>query len=111
MSSDIGSRMRPLRAARGWSQADLAAAMDVSLRTIGTWERTQVVPPHQLHRLAEVLGDPPDEVIPEDTVTLQYKGFTVHIRRNDGATDDEVRAAIPGILAALDDAADTEISS
>lgn len=35
----LGQRIRSAREARGWSQQDLAAAVGVTSRTVGNWER------------------------------------------------------------------------
>lgn len=43
----FGDRIRALRLKRGWTQAQLAKAMDVSAMTVSRWERGAVVPHHR----------------------------------------------------------------
>lgn len=53
------NRLRELRAARGWSQADLADRLDVSRQTINAIETGRYDPSLPLaFGLAEVFGEP-----------------------------------------------------
>ena len=53
----LGSRIKRLRAARGYTMRGLADQVGVSKPTLWKWEGDQVRPRHEtMHRLAEVLG-------------------------------------------------------
>jgi transcriptional regulator with XRE-family HTH domain len=54
---DLGRRIRDIRQSRGLSQADLAAALRVSLTSVYNWEANGAHPrPQMLGSIADVLG-------------------------------------------------------
>ena len=68
------NRLRELRAARRWSQADLADRLDVSRQTVNSIETGRYDPSLPLaFRLATVFGEPieaifsPDDELPPPT--------------------------------------------
>src|SRR5699024_10914959 len=52
-----GSDIREARNRAGLSQEELAAAVGVTLRTVGNWERSNTAPRDRLPALRSVLGD------------------------------------------------------
>ena len=63
MSAPLTNRIRVLRAERGMSQSDLAAAIDVSRKTISTVEVGRFVPSTVIAlKLARFFGVPVEEV-------------------------------------------------
>ena len=62
-TEELGARIRELREARRWSQADLARMLDVSVRTVGNWEVGRNHPRSSMGALREIFGsaidDPP----------------------------------------------------
>jgi transcriptional regulator with XRE-family HTH domain len=55
----IGSEIRDARRRKGWTQADLAARLAVSMRTVSRWEGGASAPRFkERERLAELLGIP-----------------------------------------------------
>jgi transcriptional regulator with XRE-family HTH domain len=55
----IGSDIRDARRRQGWTQGDLAARLEVSMRTISRWEAGVSAPRFkERQRLAELLGIP-----------------------------------------------------
>lgn len=53
------SRLKELRAARGWSQGDLAERLDVSRQTVNALERGKYDPSLPLaFRIARLFGEP-----------------------------------------------------
>lgn len=51
-----GDEIRQARSRAGWSQADLAKAVGVSMRSIGNYERGETVPRNKAERLSQVLS-------------------------------------------------------
>lgn len=51
-----GDQIRTEREARGWTQADLAAAVRVGKRTVSNWETGGTVPRNRMGMLHKVLG-------------------------------------------------------
>lgn len=59
--------LRAARKERGWTQGRLAAMLDVSITTVGSWERGLNAPePPQLLALARVFGVAPAELLDSD---------------------------------------------
>ena len=59
----INNRVKELRAARGWTQEQLAEAVDVSRQSINSIERDRYVPSLQLAlTFAKVFGCTTDEI-------------------------------------------------
>jgi len=56
MSNEVGKRIKAARERRKWNQEELAAAVGVSARTVGNWERGATVPKNRLGALADILG-------------------------------------------------------
>jgi ribosome-binding protein aMBF1 (putative translation factor) len=54
--TDLGTRIRRARERKRWSQQDLADAIGVAVRTVGSWERGEAVPRNALGALEDVLG-------------------------------------------------------
>jgi transcriptional regulator with XRE-family HTH domain len=54
--SPLADRIRQARERLGLTQQDVAAAVGVSLRTFGNWERGETVPQRRLAKLEDVLG-------------------------------------------------------
>jgi transcriptional regulator with XRE-family HTH domain len=96
----IGSRIKQLREARKLSQMDLANEVGVSLRTIGTWEKTGRVPMEQAVRLAEFFGveslqtDAPNTPEPR-AFKMEYDGWVLTLYPPAHATAEEVEAVAP----------------
>lgn len=61
-----GAEIRAARERRGWSQAQLADAVDVSPRSVGNWERGESVPKNRAARLRMVLNPEPGTGNPLD---------------------------------------------
>jgi ribosome-binding protein aMBF1 (putative translation factor) len=55
MTEDMGAQIREARQLNGWTQADLAARLEVTKKTVGGWERTGEVPKVRWRRLEQVL--------------------------------------------------------
>src|SRR5580692_9586101 len=53
---EFGELMRRLRENAGLTQLELAIAIDVSERTVRTWETEKPPPASKAHRVAELLG-------------------------------------------------------
>lgn len=95
-----------LRTARGLSQLDLANLVGVSLRTVGTWEKTGRIPPERLPSIKEALGEdvdsdgqsPPSRPEPIEVV---YQGMRFVIHPRPGATPAEVRTQSREIIDAV----------
>lgn len=97
----IGSRMKQLREAKKLSQLDLAAAVGVSVRTLGTWERTGNIPLEQLPKLADALGqDLRDAVIKaaHPPTEINYRGWRFVFQPAPGATPEQIRKAEAAVL-------------
>jgi len=63
MEPDILNRVKELRAARGWTQEELARATGVSRQSINSIERNRYVPSLPLAlTFARVFGCPTDEI-------------------------------------------------
>ena len=59
-----GSRIRKFRIERNYSQKDLAALLNVSVRTISRWERNSNAPnPDELSRIAKLIGITEEELL------------------------------------------------
>lgn len=56
MTSKVGQRIRQARERKHMTQEQLGAAVGVSLRSIGNWERGATVPLNRKAALEEVLG-------------------------------------------------------
>lgn len=54
--TDLGTRIRRARERKRWSQAQLAAALGVGTRTVGSWERGEAEPRNAIGALEDVLG-------------------------------------------------------
>ena len=64
------NRLRVLRAERGWSQADLADAVEVTRQTIISIERERYDPSLQLaFKLSATFGLPIEEIFQRDNLT------------------------------------------
>jgi len=65
-TADLGLRVRRARERLNMSQAQLAAAINRSVRAVGSWERGESVPRNAIGALEHVLhidltgGEPPD---------------------------------------------------
>jgi putative transcriptional regulator len=63
------NRLKVLRAERDWTQADLAAALDVSRQTVNAVETGKFDPSLPLaFKLARVFGVPIEEIFEEESV-------------------------------------------
>ncbi len=77
---DLGERIRAQRVAKGWSQADLAANVGVTLNVVGRWERSAAEPRlKQCKALAQVFGASLDWLVygvgdPPPAETLEESG-------------------------------------
>ncbi len=56
-----GSEIRRLRESRGLTQEQLARELRVGVRTIGGWERGEVVPKNRMGMLLDFVGVTDDE--------------------------------------------------
>jgi transcriptional regulator with XRE-family HTH domain len=56
VAGDLGAAIRAARERRGLSQDELAVALNVSLRTVGNWERSETSPRGALARIVDLLG-------------------------------------------------------
>jgi putative transcriptional regulator len=64
----IRNRVKELRDARGWTQQQLADAVDVSRQSINSIERNRYVPSLELAlAFARVFGVPTDDIFTLDT--------------------------------------------
>jgi len=62
----VRNRLRVLRAERGWSQQDLAAALDVSRQSVNAIETGKYDPSLPLaFRIARVFGEPIEAIFDE----------------------------------------------
>jgi transcriptional regulator with XRE-family HTH domain len=68
MSTDLGSRLRTLRKARGLSQEAVARGADIGLRAYGDLERGRALDPHYstLEGIAHTLGVSVAELVGEE---------------------------------------------
>lgn len=101
VDAEVGSRIKQLRNAKGLSQIDLAAVIDVSVRTIGTWEKTGKVPMERMGALSEALGADPTDLgrPPSPPVTaIEHRGWRVTIQASPDATPEQVRKAESALL-------------
>jgi putative transcriptional regulator len=72
--ASITNRVKELRAARGWTQEQLAAAVGVSRQSINSIERDRYVPSLQLAlTFAKIFGCATDEIF---TLDSQFKSPT-----------------------------------
>jgi putative transcriptional regulator len=63
MAESLGNRLREVRDERGWTQAELAARIGVSRKTVNTIENRVFVPSTLIAlKLARVLEVPVDEL-------------------------------------------------
>ena len=63
MADKIVNRVKELRVEKGWTQAELAAAVGVSRQSINSIERNRYVPSLELAlTFANVFGRPTDEI-------------------------------------------------
>jgi putative transcriptional regulator len=74
----VRNRLRELRAARRWSQADLADRLEVSRQTVNAIETGRYDPSLPLaFKIATVFGDPieslftPDQAVPDQAVDAE----------------------------------------
>lgn len=99
MDEAIGSRIKQLRTAKGWSQMRLSQEVGVSMRTIGTWEKTDRVPADQMPKLARALGVTADTfeddpaAAPEAGFEISYRGWRMTFHPAPDATPEQVKAA------------------
>jgi transcriptional regulator with XRE-family HTH domain len=72
MSTDLGSRLRSLRKARGLSQEAVARRADIGLRAYGDLERGRASDPHYstLEGIAHALGMTVAELVGEEAVAV-----------------------------------------
>lgn len=94
----FGANLRRLRAARGLSQADLAAALEVSAPSISGWEKGRARPkPDRLTALASLLGVPVSQLL-VDIAAEPYEDLILQgrerIARATGASPDRIRIFI-----------------
>jgi transcriptional regulator with XRE-family HTH domain len=93
----FGARMRRLRAEKGISQSDLAAALDVSSAAVCGWELDRTRPRMQrMHRPADLLGVSTGALLGLEP--LEFHGKFEQSRRDiahiAGTTPDKVRIFI-----------------
>jgi len=55
-AAELGHRIRRARERRRWTQAQLAETLGVGVRSVGRWERGEVVPRSTIGALEQVLG-------------------------------------------------------
>jgi transcriptional regulator with XRE-family HTH domain len=56
-NNQLGNRIRAYRKLKGWTQADFARELGVSLSMVGEWERGhRVISAHDIKRICAVLG-------------------------------------------------------
>lgn len=72
----FGEKVRQARLARGMTQAELATAVGVSLRTVVGYENMETYPKKRetYHRLAEVLGVDVNYLLTENEEFIQQAG-------------------------------------
>lgn len=94
----FGANLKRLRIARGLSQADLAAALELSAPAISGWEKGRAKPkPDRLTALASLLGVPVSQLLvemasePYDDLIHQGRE---RIARATGASPDKIRIFI-----------------
>lgn len=94
----LGARLRRLRVTRRLSQADLAAALDVSVPAVSGWEKDRSRPRHdRVEALSHVLGVSTAELLGTDTGRLptdmlaENRAQIAHVV---GTTPDKVRIII-----------------
>jgi transcriptional regulator with XRE-family HTH domain len=80
MSTDLGSRLRSLRKARGLSQEALARRADIGLRAYGDLERGRALDPHYstLEAIAHALGTTVAELVGEEPSPELPKALAPH---------------------------------
>ncbi|MCY0962962.1 helix-turn-helix domain-containing protein [Streptomyces sp. H27-H5] len=80
-------RLRELRRMHGWTQGQVAAALECSRATVSTWETTGGMPrPARLQRLADLFNVPICEIIDEeDTPPLRRLRTAAGLRQKDVA--------------------------
>ena len=70
----IGSNIKRIREAKGWSQEKLAEAMEVSFQAISSWERDEYKPELKTFiKLTEVLEVPSTYILNDKTATFDTK--------------------------------------
>lgn len=79
-----GSRIRKFRIERNYSQKDLAALLNVSVRTISRWERNSNAPnPDELSRIAKLIGITEEELLCDENDTVYETNNSVLNRISD----------------------------
>lgn len=68
-----GRQIRAARERMGWTQADLAAAVGVGMRTVGNWERGDTVPKNRMAKLQHLFGLPAGD---DDTRPDPLRGYS-----------------------------------
>ena len=94
----FGANLKRLRIARGLSQSDVAAELDVSAPSISGWEKGRARPkPDRLTALAALLGVPVTQLL-VDLASEPYEDLIVQgrdrIARATGASPDKIRIFI-----------------
>ena len=70
----IGSNIKRLREAKGWSQEKLAEMLGVTFQAVSSWERDEYRPEFDTFiRLTEVLGVPATSITEDKSVTFKTK--------------------------------------
>lgn len=74
----LSKRIHELRSGMGWSQVELARALNVSKQTVSNWENDNIQPSiDMLVRLAKVFGVTTDYLLGlEDTPRLDVSGLS-----------------------------------
>jgi transcriptional regulator with XRE-family HTH domain len=92
-----GERIRELRFRRGWTQQELAAAAELSPRTIEYAEAGKRVSPPTITSIAEALGVRVESLIGGKN-DLQDQGFSIHRTDESPATNQESQKERPIIV-------------
>jgi len=104
--SEFGERLRTLRKARGWTQADLGNASGLTRSHISRLEAGDIQLPSRdrLHRLAQALGTTPDDLLTaagyriEEYQAGDLPDLQVYLRLKYDVDDPRTVAAIEAIV-------------
>lgn len=107
--SDLAERLRVLRKARGWTQADLAEASGLTRSHVSRLEGGDIRLPsrERLHRLAQALGTTPDDLLAaagyraDDQTAGDLPDLPLYLRLKYDVDDPRTVAAIDAILARM----------
>jgi len=95
---DIGSRIVELRKRKGWSQGELAKAIDASRDIIGKYERNENSPSIEMALKVAKVFDVPVDYLPGEGKHAAYDKETVKRLEDIQVLDQETKAVLFNII-------------